>query len=82
RIITRAMEQEMYKQGLGMLKLFSKGLELLDDYDHEELDIKGNTWKKVLYPDIEDYLTLINEMQRDFQNSFYCHQPFGRIGNC
>jgi len=71
RIINRAMEQEMDKKGQGMLKLFSKGLDLLDDYDHEELDRKGITRKNVHYPDVKDYLEIINTMHDDFQSGVF-----------
>jgi prophage maintenance system killer protein len=71
RIINRALESEMDKQGSAMLKMFSKGLELLDDYDHEELDIKGNTQREVQYPDVEDYLKLVNEMKSDFHSGVF-----------
>lgn len=71
RIINRALETEMDKQGSSVLKLFSKGLELLDDYDHEELDLKGNTQKEVKYLDVEDYLDLIHEMQSDFKSDIF-----------
>ena len=41
RILNRAIEKELNRQNDVMLTLFAKGLELLDDYDHEKLDAKG-----------------------------------------
>ena len=41
RILNRAVEQQMDNSDIEWLKLFSKGLELLDDYDHQELDKAG-----------------------------------------
>jgi prophage maintenance system killer protein len=71
RIINRAMETEMDIHGSDMLKMFSKGLELLDDYDHEELDSKGNTQKDVHYPEEQDYLKLLGEMQNVFHSDVF-----------
>lgn len=41
RILSRAIESRSYDEDLNWLTQFSKGLELLDDYDHERLDTKG-----------------------------------------
>ncbi len=54
-----------------MLNLFSKGLELLDNYDHEELDTKGQTIKNVLYPTYDDYLNLIERMYSEFKSDVF-----------
>lgn len=41
RILSRAIQQKEEDQNLEWLNHFAKGLELLDDYDHENLDKKG-----------------------------------------
>ncbi|WP_026969403.1 hypothetical protein [Algoriphagus terrigena] len=38
RILGRGIEQKAKDQNLDWLNHFAKGLELLDDYDHETLD--------------------------------------------
>lgn len=40
RILNRAIEQQATTEDFEMLMVFAKGLELLDDYDHETLDKK------------------------------------------
>jgi hypothetical protein len=51
RILSRAIEQKADDQNLDWLHDFVKGLELLDDYDHENLDKKGLTKRKANYQD-------------------------------
>jgi hypothetical protein len=51
---------------LDWLADFSKGLTLLDDYDHENLDEKGLTKAKAIYPEVSSYYELIDSMTRKF----------------
>lgn len=53
------------------LSIFAKGLQLLDDYDHEELDSKGLTKKQALYPTMGDYQELINQMVVNFDSQVF-----------
>ena len=39
RILSRAIEEQAERADDESLTLFAKGLEMLDDYDHEALDI-------------------------------------------
>src|SRR5690606_13004437 len=55
QILSRAIEQKADDQNLDWLHHFAKGLELLDDYDHENLDKKGLTKRKANYPRLADY---------------------------
>ena len=57
QILSRAIEEKANENE--WLSVFSKGLQLLDDYDHEQLDAKGLTKKQALYPTREDYQELI-----------------------
>jgi len=66
RILSRAIEQQAIAQDSEMLKIFAKGLDLLDDYDHQQLDIKGKTTKSVIYPAKEEYLQLIFNLKSEF----------------
>jgi prophage maintenance system killer protein len=54
-----------------MLKLYSKGLELLDDYDHQRLDAKGTTLKETVYPDFDEYMELIRSMYPEFESGVF-----------
>ena len=69
QILSRAIEEKTEENE--WLSIFSKGLQLLDDYDHEELDSKGLTKKQALYPTREDYQELINEMVVDFDSQVF-----------
>lgn len=54
-----------------ILETFAKGLSLLDDYDHEELDAKGLTTKKANYPSLKDYQAIIKEMLTEFDSDVF-----------
>ena len=69
QILSRAIEEKSDENE--WLSIFSKGLQLLDDYDHEELDSKGLTKKQALYPTREDYQELINQMVVDFDSQVF-----------
>ena len=49
-ILNRALEKEMEKGQNPWLIPFAKGLKLLDDYDHLQLDSEGRTRKQAVYP--------------------------------
>ncbi len=71
RILNRAFEQELEKSSSEMLAMFSKGLELLDDYDHEKLDSKGKTKRKVKYPEEDEYITVIRTMYAEVKSGIF-----------
>ena len=50
RILSRAIEHKANDQNLDWLNQFAKGLELLDDYDHENLDTEGLSKRTANYP--------------------------------
>lgn len=69
QILSRAIEEKSEENK--WLSIFSKGLQLLDDYDHEQLDSKGLTKKQALYPTRQDYQELINQMVIDFDSQVF-----------
>jgi prophage maintenance system killer protein len=69
QILSRAIEEKTEENE--WLSIFSKGLQLLDDYDHEQLDSKGLTKKQALYPTKADYQELINQMVVDFDSQVF-----------
>ena len=71
RILNRAIEQQATAEELEMLHIFAKGLELLDDYDHETLDIQGNTNLQTVYPTYDEYMNLINKMYSEFKSGVF-----------
>jgi len=74
RILSRAIETQATQDDGDMLRLFAKGLELLDDYDHEQLDIKGKTLRQSELPTKEEYLELVSSMKSDFFSAVFA-QP-------
>jgi len=71
RILSRAIEKQPTDGQLDWLAQFAKGLELLDDYDHEQLDEKGVTKKPASYPTLEEYQELVNTMKTDFVSAIF-----------
>lgn len=71
RILSRAIEDAGDQQHEQVFAVFSKGLALLDDYDHEQLDPKGNTVREAVYPSYEDYMKLIHNMYSEFQSDVF-----------
>jgi len=71
RILSRAIEQQATIEDSKMLKIFAKGLDLLDDFDHQQLDKNGNTNTVVNYPTRSEYLDLIQKMRSDFNSDIF-----------
>ena len=74
RIVSRAIEHAVNEQEQEVFRQFAKGLALLDDYDHEALDSKGNTRKETIYPTFDAYTQLIKQMYSDFGSTVFA-QP-------
>lgn len=77
RILSRAIEQKAEDQNLDWLNHFAKGLELLDDYDHENLDKKGLTKRKAKYPVLADYQSVIYSMRSEFESGVFGKEKDG-----
>ncbi len=71
QILSRAIEAKKEGRENEILNIFSKGLSLLDDYDHEELDKKGKTKQETVFPTYEEYLDFIKEMYSDFESGVF-----------
>ncbi len=69
QILSRAIEEKA--ENNEWLSVFAKGLSLLDDYDHEQLDAKGLTTKEAKYPSLDDYQLLINQMLTEFDSDVF-----------
>ena len=77
RILSRAIEQKALDQNLDWLNHFAKGLELLDDYDHENLDKKGLNKRQANYPGLVDYKEVIQSMKSDFESGVFGKEKDG-----
>lgn len=71
RILNRAIEEQPTVEEFEMLRVFAKGLSLLDDYDHESLDKKGITQQQTVYPLVEEYLKMIRSMYSEFESDVF-----------
>jgi prophage maintenance system killer protein len=69
QILSRAIEEKTANNQ--WLSLFAKGLSLLDDYDHEQLDAKGLTTTAATYPSLQEYQELINQMLTEFDSGIF-----------
>ncbi|WP_425639114.1 RhuM family protein [Algoriphagus yeomjeoni] len=79
RILSRAIQQKEEDQHLDFewLNYFAKGLELLDDYDHENLDKKGLSKRKATYPELSEYQEVIKSMRSDFESGVFGKEKDG-----
>lgn len=71
QILSRVIEAQNQSHENEILNIFAKGLELLDDYDHETLDTKGNTEHETIFPTYEDYMNFLNTMYSDFESDLF-----------
>ncbi|WP_052507452.1 virulence protein RhuM/Fic/DOC family protein [Desulfonatronovibrio magnus] len=71
RILSRAIEEKAGDTDFEWLKLYASGLRLLDDYDQERLDTKGDTRAAVAYPSYEEYQAVIRQMRKDFGSQVF-----------
>lgn len=71
KILSRALGQQAAAQDNKTLQAFASGLRLLDDFDHEQLDVKGRTTTTAKYPPIEEYLAMINTMKSHFASDVF-----------
>ncbi len=71
QILSRAIEARNETHENEILNIFANGLELLDDYDHETLDTKGNTEQETIFPTYDDYLDFIKQMYSEFESDVF-----------
>jgi prophage maintenance system killer protein len=78
RILSRAIEnQAANNENYAWLHQFSIGLQLLDDYDHESLDAKGNHTTKAEYPAMSEYMKLVDQMRAEFNSDVFGKEKDG-----
>ncbi len=71
RILNRAIEQQVTEDDSQMLRVFARGLALLDDYDHQTLESKGKTTRETVYPTFSQYMKIIQSMYSDFASDVF-----------
>ena len=68
RVLSQVIETKMSHANLTFFDHFAKGLKLLDDYDHERLDLKSITIRQAEFLNLSDYRNIIESMRRDFNS--------------
>ena len=72
RSLTNQVETVEQAQSVAkILENFACSLNLLDDFDHKELDTKGNTTKEAVRISKEEFLKIIKEMKSDFESDVF-----------
>jgi prophage maintenance system killer protein len=77
RILSRVIEQKADDGNLVWLNHFAKGLELLDDYDHENLDKKGLTKRQAIYPTVTDYHRIVQSLKSEIESGVFGKEKDG-----
>jgi hypothetical protein len=71
-IFKRAIGQQATEDDSQMLRVFAKGLALLDDYDHQTLETKGKTLREAVYPSLAHSGNLFSVFHREKQCLTFC----------
>jgi prophage maintenance system killer protein len=71
RILSRAIEEQAVLEDARILHIFAKGLTLLDDFDHKQLDKQGKTRRSTHYPAENEFLNLIHSMKSEFSSDIF-----------
>jgi prophage maintenance system killer protein len=72
RILSRAIEDQTANyETYALLHQFSVGLQLLDDYDHESLDVRGVHMETANYPTLSEYMELVEKMRAEFNSNVF-----------
>lgn len=72
RILSRAMEEKVNNsEEFSWLHQFSVGLQLLDDYDHESLDTSGKHLNDTIYPSLNEYMALVEQLRPAFNSAVF-----------
>ena len=77
KILRRAIEEKANSEEFQWLNQFSVGLKLLDDYDHESLDKIGKHKRKAKYPELKEYMEVVERMKKDFNSDIFGKEKDG-----
>lgn len=64
---------EQAQQLNSLMKDFALGLNLLDDFDHKKLDIKGKTEKEAVKISTDEFLKVVNKMKSEFESDVFAN---------
>ena len=77
-LLTRSLTNQIEslddaQQVAKILDNFAKGLDLLDNFDHKTLDVKGSTQKEAVIIPVKEFLSVINEMKSEFASDVFAN---------
>ncbi len=64
---------------INLLSDFAHGLQILDDYDHENLEENGKTQKSAVIIKKEDFLAVVESTRRDFDSAVFNPSGVSRL---
>uniref|UniRef100_UPI0039B9BB34 RhuM family protein n=1 Tax=Candidatus Ruminimicrobium bovinum TaxID=3242779 RepID=UPI0039B9BB34 len=70
-LINQVETLKQAKDVSNILNNFVKGLNLLDDYDHQQLDKKGNSKRKAVKITMQEFLKIVDKMKGDFASDVF-----------
>ena len=70
-LVNQVESLKQAKDVSNILNNFVKGLNLLDDYDHQQLDKKGNSKRKAVKIKMQDFLKIIDKMKGEFASDVF-----------
>ncbi len=76
QLLSRSLEHQIEtldeaKDVAKLLDNFANGLDMLDNYDHKQLDTKGLTTKEAVVIDENEFLTVIDKMKSGFTSDVF-----------
>lgn len=77
-VLSRSIENQAQSLGdaqklTNIIKDFSEGLSLLDDFDNKTLDTKGKTTKEAVVIEKEEFLEIIDKMKPEFGSDVFAN---------
>lgn len=77
-VLSRSIENQAQSLGdaqklTNIIKDFSEGLSLLDDFDNKTLDTKGKTTKEAVVIEKEEFLEIIDKMKPEFGSGVFAN---------
>lgn len=85
-ILSRSLQYQIEtksdaQNAVKILESFSKGLDLLDNFDHKTLDDKGNTKREAVIISEKEYLSVIDKMKSEFASDVFANPKDGSFAS-
>ena len=85
-LLSRSMQNQIEtvddaQNAAKILENFSKGLDLLDSFDHKTLPVKGQTQKEAVKITEKEYLKIIDRMKSEFASDVFANPKDGSFAS-